>query len=799
MSPTTSQVLAEVAAAFRAAPERQLSDHQAREALLSAAESIAARGATEAATLLQCTAHELTTWEPAPAEGWTPATLAERIAPVVVPGTVVDLKAERARRDALQDDTDSASGDNDAPAFVDGRVVFHPASPGLPWKAAAPNRDVIPPWLRDPASAKAAAVWAAKHTGHVTAFHTVRLPVYWARLAAKAPLGAWRVVAGITRWTLDADGAPVRRALSAAADRTTYDLASAQTYVRLEEQRRSLVRTRLALTAAGITCTVVLTLAVAVALPLWKTVVLLAGVTALLGFVGRDISEPVLSRSVDTETSPKLTSDLILTALGSLGIAELNKALRTGTDGVRFPAPISRDGAGWRAEIDLPPGVTAGDVAERRDRLASGLRRPLSAVWPEPVHDVHTGRLALYVADKPMNKTKPVAWPLAARGTVNLFHPFPIGADPRGKTVTTELMFVSCVVGAMPRMGKTFSLRVVVLGAALDVRSELHVFDLKGGADWLPLENVAHAFRIGDDPDDLAYLVADLRALSADMNRRYKTLRTLGRDVCPEGKVTDALASDKRLGLHPVILVLDECQRAFEDATHGKEITALCEDIAKRGPAAAIVPMYATQRPDSASLPKSIASNAAWRLCFKVAGQVENDMVLGTSAYQGGTRATLFSRSEVGVGYLAGESDEPVIVRMAYLDAQAADKVAARARTARVAAGRLTGHAAGVELAHGAQCESILDHLAAIWPAGETRVWCDTLAERLTEAYPSAYAGWTAENVTNAVKPHGLSTRQIKRDGVNRRGLTLADLTDALDRLDQTGRPDDDSQTPEAG
>jgi S-DNA-T family DNA segregation ATPase FtsK/SpoIIIE len=28
-------------------------------------------------------------------------------------------------------------------------------------------------------------------------------------------------------------------------------------------------------------------------------------------------------------------------------------------------------------------GVTAEDVIERRDRLASGLRRPIGAVWPE--------------------------------------------------------------------------------------------------------------------------------------------------------------------------------------------------------------------------------------------------------------------------------------------------------------------------------------------------------------------------------------------------------------------------------
>lgn len=814
-----SERLASVADALREAPDRTFSVAEAATFLFSASESMASLERTmphegQATKRLAELARNLPT-APAPTSGWSLHALADLItvaahedADSTTPsprrtrlGRVLDLGAARDRRatsglarphdagnwpvlvpsvqprDAQGDPV--ADDEDDAPRPVDGHVVFHPREARVPWERPV-ERDVLPLWLRDGATAKAAAAWAVRHSAHVCAFHTLRAPVYWARLAGRSPHGAFRLVRTTARWALDAEGAPVRRALSAAAERTTYDLHAAQTYVRLEEQRRTLVRTRLAVTAAAALAVVLLTWGLVAALSPWQAVMLAAVITATLGLLGRDLSAPVLSRSVDTESVPKLTSDLILTALGALGIAELNKGLRPGMDGVRFPSPITRDGAGWRADVDLPPGVTAGDVAERRDRLASGLRRPLSCVWPESNHEAHTGRLVLWVADRPMNKAKPVPWPLATRGSVNLFHTFPIGVDPRGRPVSTELMFVSCIVGAMPRMGKTFSLRLIVLGAALDARAELHVFDLKGGADWLPLEPIAHAFRIGDEPDDVDYLLADLRALAQDMTRRYKTLRGLPREVCPEGKVSDALANQRNLGLHPVVLVLDECQRAFEHPLHGKEIATLCEDLAKRGPAAGIVPLYATQRPDSSSLPKPIASNAAWRLCFKVAGQVENDMVLGTSAYQAGVRATMFARTDKGVGYLAGEADEPVIVRMAYLDADAADRVVARARTARLAAGRLTGHAAGESPAHEDAREGILDHLLTIWPAGEDRAWCDTLAERLAETYPGAYANWSAENVTAAVKPLGLSTRQIKRQGANRRGLLLSDLTDAL-------------------
>ena len=48
--------------------------------------------------------------------------------------------------------------------------------------------------------------------------------------------------------------------------------------------------------------------------------------------------------------------------------------------------------------------------------------------------------------------------------------------------------------------GKTVSMLNSVLAQAVDPRVELHVYDLKGGSDWLPLSQVAHFFRSGTDP-----------------------------------------------------------------------------------------------------------------------------------------------------------------------------------------------------------------------------------------------------------------------------------------------------------
>ena len=52
------------------------------------------------------------------------------------------------------------------------------------------------------------------------------------------------------------------------------------------------------------------------------------------------------------------TPDVIVRALGALGIAEINQAITAGTF-PPLPSPVREDGPGWRAEVDLPYGVTA--------------------------------------------------------------------------------------------------------------------------------------------------------------------------------------------------------------------------------------------------------------------------------------------------------------------------------------------------------------------------------------------------------------------------------------------------------
>ncbi|MBI4941440.1 MAG: cell division protein FtsK [Actinobacteria bacterium] len=689
-------------------------------------------------------------------------------------------------------DTDTTSGADTAADT--GTTPDALDAPDTDTTSARSRRDVpsvVPGWLRD----REAVTGLVRETLHrafrLSVFHTVRVPLYWLRVAQWSPRGLARGTRAIYDWVTDTRSRAVLRSL---AGLSSIGAQEGTAYRNVQEAWRERVRLRLSVTAVA-----ALVLSAAVAVGVMSATTQVRALVALvlvsvLGWAGRPAdAAPVVSSAGNAAGTPRLDTALIASALDALGIAALTRGLKE--EGLTAVSPIHRDGPGWRVDLDLPRGVPAGDVIERRDRLAAGLRRPLACVWPDADPDAHEARLRLWVGDRPLSKAKPKPWPLAQRGTVDLFAPFPIGTDPRGRAVTLTLMFASMLVGAVPRMGKTFTLRLFLLAAALDVRAELHVYDLKGGADLRPLGTVAHRFRIGDDTEDLAYLAADIADVKADMARRYKTIRSLPEKICPEGKVTPDLAKQKRFGLHPVVVAIDECQIGFEDPEYGKQIEADITDLVKRGPAVGIIVLLATQRPDAKSIPTGISANAVLRFCLKVMGHTANDLVLGTGAYKAGIRATMFARSDRGTGYLIGEGDEPAIVQTSYVDATTAKTVAARARAARLVAGTLTGYAAALDATPDVDdVPTLLDDLAAVMNASEPKVWSEDLIARLVDLRPATYAGWTPADLGNNAGAYGIRTVQIgRRDSagrvINRRGLTLPDILAA-----QTQRGADTSQ-----
>ncbi|MFC5664107.1 cell division protein FtsK [Kitasatospora misakiensis] len=708
-----------------------------------------------------------------------------RLAAEMAEDGVVDLakaRAERRPTTAVLDD-----GDEDGPSVY----VDQPAPAPLPVPEDT-RRPILPAWLLSKAELRTQLAYVAGQMGHTVAYHAIRTPLYASRLAVRSPRGAARVMNFLGRWTSDAEGQPLRAAAARRED--------AELYLKLSRQRDGRVRLR---TLISLLASVFGLAAAIVLLVMTSTATLLAlaaAVVLALGVAGAPADEPLIGRAVVKAKAPKLTSDMVVRALESLGIGGITSAKTKGSS-ITFPAPIMRDGPGWRADVELPHGVTVADVMGRRGQLASGLRRPVGTVWPEQKAGDHPGRMILWVGDQDMAKAKQPAWPLARKGTVDLFDPIAFATDQRGNWVNVTLMFIAGIIGAVPRMGKTFLLRLLMLIAALDPRAELHTYDLKGTGDLDPVgEKVSHRHRAGDDDEDIEYAIADMRELRAELRRRTKVIRSLPRDVCPESKVTSKLADNKALRLHPIVVGVDECQVWFEHPKYGGEFEEICTDLVKRGPATGIVLLLATQRPDAKSLPTGISANAILRLCLKVMGQVENDMVLGTSAYKQGIRATTFTRDDKGLAYfIGGEGADAQIVRSVFVDAPNAEAIAQRGREAREQAGLLTGHAGGGQDAAPATAPAydLLADLLAVMGPDEPKLWSETIVARLAELRPDAYGPWAglegrakADQIATALKPYGITTGQVwgttdAGKGANRRGVDRTEILKAVTERDK--------------
>lgn len=672
--------------------------------------------------------------------------------------------------------------DDDGQALEDERPVpVDPPALAAPGITSEARRPIVPAWLRTRAGVTA----TVRHTGsrmlYATGYHALRTPLYAAQLAAYAPRGGMRLVVSTGRWVWDREAAPLR---AAAVGRDDVD-----EYMRLTAQRDRRVRTRGTVALVAVVFGAGLALTLYVMAPTWLALFGAASVM-VAGFLGQEQDHPVIGPAVVKTEVQKLTSSVVLRALGAIGNDKINRALGKGGEGIRFTAEITRDGPGYRADLDLPYGVAAADIMEKRRSLSSGLRRPLGCVWPEGDPGQHEGRLILWVGDKDLSAQAKITWPLARSGQHDYFNPVPFGSDPRGRALAVPLFQHNVLIGSLPGQGKTASVRVLVSGASLDPTAELWLHENKGTGDLEAFERVSHRYVSGIEDEAIEYAADSLALLRKEVMRRSAALKAIPAELRPDKRVTRQIANMRQVRLHPLVGVFDECQNLFAHKEFGEQAGEDAEFVIKLGRALGVTLILATQRPDKASLPTGVSGNVSIRFCLRVAGQVENDMILGTSAYKNGYRATTF-RPEVdaGIGYLGGASAIPLVVRTAYVDGPASERIAQRAYALRKAAGTLTGHAAAEAPERTTPSFDILADVLTVVPASEEKVWGERIASRLAELRPDVYGGWKGENVTSSLKPHGIGAQDVwgttdAGKGTTRRGFARTDILAAVTRRD---------------
>jgi S-DNA-T family DNA segregation ATPase FtsK/SpoIIIE len=143
-------------------------------------------------------------------------------------------------------------------------------------------------------------------------------------------------------------------------------------------------------------------------------------------------------------------------------------------------------------------------------------------------------------------------------------------------------------------------------------------------------------------------------------------------------------------------------------------------------------------------------------------------MVLGTSAYKNGARATTFRpKIDAGLGYLKGEESLPQVVRTHYLNGHDAERAAKRARALREAAGTLSGAAIGEDDA--TPRRDVLADVLAVLGIAPAMHWTE-LADRLADRFPERWDGTSPDAVSAECRGEGVPSVVVTVGGERGRG-----------------------------
>ncbi|WP_433297427.1 FtsK/SpoIIIE domain-containing protein [Actinoplanes sp. CA-030573] len=686
--------------------------------------------------------------------------------------------------------------DGDAETVVEGEVVD-----GVPVDAAdvpitttwqslttRPRVPIIPAWLRDQHEFRSRVRVARDLAGYTIGFYLTRSPKYAVKTLWYAPKGARRVVGTVIRWAAAEEGNFALRQHAA----NTND---AHTWQALDRTRAKSSKARwwLVIPATIALMVTVLGLHATGAVPAIGWWAALVGLLIGLARLGRPIDSPILDHVSNGPKFVKLTAEMVRSAFSNLGMSRMKDPAS-----ISFKHPgIHRDGPGWLARIDLPEGMEAVKVLEKRDALSSALRLPIDQVWPTAGPD-HAGQVDLWVGYKPASKMGTPRWPLTDENArTSYFELTEFGYDQRLRPIKAQGFGMNYLIGGRPGSGKSFAGRSLVTTFLLDPTVELKIAEYKGTGDFLDMEPLCSTYVCGLSDEDMAAGLGMLNWGLAEAERRGKRIKEAYlRGEAPERKVTPELAAKPGSGLHPVVIVIDEAHELFGDSTVGKEAGLAAERLAKRGRALAITLIVITQIPDKDSLPTGITRNIGIRWCLAVPDQVANDMILGTGAYKRGITGTIYRPGiDAGWGVLTGLA-EPTSVRNHFPAPKEAAALIARAGVLRH--GRKVG--AGIDAP---AARDLLADLLEV-AAANGQHW-EKAAPALAERWPEAYPALTQDALSELARAQGVESVDVKVAGRNRKGYKTPVLrgliaardsaTDPAAKPDGDANPDDETST----
>ena len=310
---------------------------------------------------------------------------------------------------------------------------------------------------------------------------------------------------------------------------------------------------------------------------------------------------PSRSAVVDpASTLPSLEAAAVYGALPAARRKQYHEALTTRL--LSPPTTVRHDDAGDVVTVPLPIGCVSADIDLERFAAAMQVRRTqISLDVQSPpraalIHVLHADPASIAVPE----------WP-ALRMATCWSNDAPLGVDERGKNYHENIAGRRMLVAGQSGSGKTRFMRMVALYALADVKTTLHIIDLKGSPALRDLGMAADTYHAG--PATPA-LVARLESIRDDMMRRYDDMLA-GVDVIERDGWT--------------VIVIDEAQALW--STKGAEEAV--EIIARMGREAGVGLVIGSQTPDKAAIPRAIVDQCDVRVAMRLTAEWATGIVLG--------------------------------------------------------------------------------------------------------------------------------------------------------------------------
>jgi len=607
--------------------------------------------------------------------------------------------------------------------------------------AESKRRPIIPGWMRTADARKTYFKQVAGLVGYTVALQLWLSPQYLAKTAVYAPWGMLKLLGRQIRWAAHPE---LTSLMQAAAGKN--DLDHGRGYAADVAAAR---KARFLGLGAELVAVAVAVLALRLLAPWWAQWLVIAVALPVFARVGRPVGQPIIQHVTIGKRFTRLTQEQVRDAVVALRLTGLKSP-----GDISFPPPgVHADGPGWMARFELPPGLIAADVLEKRDRLSGALRLPIDQVWPE-VGPEHLAQVDLWVGFKPASQMGDPKWALSSPNAVtSIFEPNPFATDARGRAIDVILFERNILMGGQPGAGKSFGARTFATIAGLDPTCELKIAEFKGVGDFLDMAPLCtdYACGVDDEAFDIGEAIIDWALAECERRgARIKKLRLNG--IAPDGKITPELAAQKGLGLHPVFILIDEFHELLMNR---KGVAEKCERVIRRGRALGIIFVLATQIPDANTIPTSITKCVSVRVCMSVADWQSNDQILGTGAYKRGHSATMYRPGfDAGWGVMQGLVRDGQTGKTYFPDKETRAAIVERMRA-------LRGGVVGDQGERIKARDMLADARAVLLP-GEAGVPWGVLAERLAGLAPETYAGITADMVREALKRYDVPTQDVK-------------------------------------